>query len=52
MEEKISSGSEVIDNLLDGGYNKVVTIIYGPAASGKTTLAFLLIQKMDFQLRG
>jgi len=41
MEEKISSGSEVIDNLLDGGYDKIVTIIYGPAASGKTTLAML-----------
>ena len=41
MEEKISSGSEIIDKLLDGGYNKVVTTIYGPAASGKTTLAML-----------
>lgn len=41
MEEKISSGSEIIDKLLDGGYDKVVTIIYGPAASGKTTLAML-----------
>ena len=66
MEEKISSGSETIDELLDGGYNKVVTTIYGPAASGKTTLAmlaaiqqakqgknlFLLTLKMVFQLRG
>ncbi|MBU4493434.1 MAG: DNA repair and recombination protein RadB [Nanoarchaeota archaeon] len=41
MEEKISSGSEIIDELLDGGYDKVVTTIYGPAASGKTTLALL-----------
>jgi len=41
MEENISSGSEIIDKLLDGGYDKVVTIIYGPAASGKTTLAML-----------
>ncbi|MBA3064080.1 DNA repair and recombination protein RadB [Candidatus Woesearchaeota archaeon] len=41
MEEKISSGSEIIDKLLDGGYNKVVTTIYGPAASGKTTLVML-----------
>jgi len=41
MEEKISSGSEIIDKLLDGGYNKVVTTIYGPAASGKTTMAML-----------
>jgi len=41
MEEKISSGSEIIDELLDGGYNKVVTTIYGPAASGKTTMAML-----------
>ena len=43
MKEKISSGSEIIDELLDGGYNKVVTIIYGPAASGKTTLAMLAV---------
>ncbi len=41
MEEKIGSGSEIIDKLLDGGYNKIVTTIYGPAASGKTTLAML-----------
>ncbi|MBU1204731.1 MAG: DNA repair and recombination protein RadB [Nanoarchaeota archaeon] len=41
MVEKMSSGSEIIDELLDGGYDKVVTTIYGPAASGKTTLVML-----------
>jgi len=40
MEEKVSSGCEVIDEII-GGYKPVINIIYGPAASGKTTLAML-----------
>ncbi len=40
MEEKISSGCEVVDELING-YKPVINIIYGPAASGKTTLAML-----------
>jgi len=36
----ISSGNIDLDNFLNNGY-KDVTIIYGPAASGKTTLALL-----------
>ncbi|MDD5086324.1 MAG: DNA repair and recombination protein RadB [Candidatus Nanoarchaeia archaeon] len=40
MEEKISSGCEVVDDLVEG-YKPVINIIYGPAASGKTTLAML-----------
>ena len=41
--EKVSSGSDVIDELLHGGYEKgIVTTIYGPAGSGKTNLCILL----------
>ncbi len=37
MENKVTSGSEVIDKLLNGGYEKdIITCIYGPAGSGKT----------------
>ena len=40
--KRISSGSDVIDKLLEGGYEKdILTTIYGPAASGKTTAAML-----------
>ena len=39
---KISSGSRVLDNLLDGGYSAgMLNTIYGPAASGKTTCCLL-----------
>jgi len=39
---RITSGSEVIDKLLDGGYeNDILTTIYGPAGSGKTTMALM-----------
>jgi DNA repair protein RadB len=39
---KFSAGCEVMDSLLEGGYPKgVVTTIYGPAASGKTTACML-----------
>ncbi len=42
MDEKVSSGSPVIDRLLDGGYeNDVITSIYGPAGTGKTTACLL-----------
>lgn len=38
----ISSGSIVVDDLLDGGFDKdKVCCVYGVAASGKTTLAML-----------
>ena len=40
--EKITSGSKVIDELLEGGYEKdVMTTIFGPAGSGKTTMCLL-----------
>jgi len=44
MEEnnKIPTGSKVLDIMLDGGYeNDVITTIYGPAGSGKTVLCLL-----------
>ncbi len=40
--EKISTGSDVFDKLLDGGYeDDIVTTIYGPAGSGKTLVCLL-----------
>ena len=40
--EKISSGTKILDVLLEGGYEKdAITAIYGPAGSGKTNLLLL-----------
>lgn len=42
METKISTGSDVLDWLLEGGFEKeVITTIYGPAGSGKTNICLL-----------
>lgn len=42
MENKVTSGSEVIDKLLNGGYEKdIINCVYGPAGSGKTLLCLL-----------
>lgn len=42
METKISTGTEVLDWLLEGGYEKsVITTIYGPAGVGKTNFCLL-----------
>jgi DNA repair protein RadB len=39
---KISSGSQLIDEFLEGGYeDEVITTVFGPAGSGKTTFALL-----------
>ncbi|MBS3136700.1 DNA repair and recombination protein RadB [Candidatus Woesearchaeota archaeon] len=39
---KISSGSDAFDSFLEGGYEKdIVTTLYGPPGSGKTTLCML-----------
>ncbi len=39
---RIASGSEILDRLLEGGYERdVITTIYGPAGSGKTLLCML-----------
>lgn len=44
METKISSGTAVMDWLLEGGYDKgIITTVYGPAGSGKTNLLLLCI---------
>ncbi|MDO8480878.1 MAG: DNA repair and recombination protein RadB [Nanoarchaeota archaeon] len=42
MDTKVSSGSEVFDELLEGGYERdMLTTLYGPGGSGKTTLCML-----------
>ncbi|MBN2454147.1 DNA repair and recombination protein RadB [Candidatus Woesearchaeota archaeon] len=42
MDEKVQTGSAVFDELLEGGYEKgVLTTIYGPPGSGKTTTCLL-----------
>jgi DNA repair protein RadB len=44
---KISTGSPILDNLLEGGYEKdIITTIYGPAGSGKTLLCLLSLLKI------
>ena len=44
---KISAGSPILDNLLEGGYEKeIITTIYGPAGSGKTLLCLLSLLKI------
>ncbi len=40
--ERVSSGSKIIDDLLDGGFEKgVISTLYGEAGSGKTNIALL-----------
>lgn len=42
MDTKISSGTEVFDTFLQGGYDRdVITTIYGPGGVGKTCLCTL-----------
>ncbi|MBI3026846.1 DNA repair and recombination protein RadB [Candidatus Woesearchaeota archaeon] len=41
-DNKLPSGSRILDVMLEGGYEKdIVTTIYGPAGSGKTVLCLL-----------
>jgi len=41
-DARITTGSKVLDSMLNGGYEKdVITTIYGPAGSGKTVLCLL-----------
>jgi DNA repair protein RadB len=40
--DRLPTGSKILDNILDGGYEKdIITTIYGPAGSGKTNLCIL-----------
>jgi len=42
MDQKVSSGSKVIDSLLNGGFEKeVISTIYGGSGAGKTNVALL-----------
>ena len=42
LNERLPTGSKVLDILLNGGYEKdIITTIYGPAGSGKTVLCLL-----------
>ncbi len=42
MEERISTGTDVLDRLLEGGYETdAITTISGPAGAGKTNLVLL-----------
>ena len=46
MEEdnRIPTGSKILDFMIEGGYEKdVITTIYGPAGSGKTVLCLLCL---------
>ncbi|MEK6943223.1 MAG: DNA repair and recombination protein RadB [Nanoarchaeota archaeon] len=41
-DNRIPTGSRILDTMLEGGYEKdVITTIYGPAGSGKTCLCIL-----------
>jgi DNA repair protein RadB len=43
-ESRISTGTDAIDWLLDGGYeSEVLTTIYGPAGSGKTNICLACV---------
>jgi len=42
FDNKIPTGSKILDAMLNGGYEKdTITTIYGPAGSGKTVLCLL-----------
>ena len=42
LNNKIPTGSKILNEMLDGGYEKdAITTIYGPAGSGKTVLCIL-----------
>lgn len=42
LENRIPTGSKILNEMLDGGYEKdAITTIYGPAGSGKTVLCIL-----------
>jgi len=47
FDMKIETGSSLLNDLLEGGYEKdIITTIYGPAGSGKTLLCLLTLLKI------
>ncbi len=51
MKNNTTSGNEVLDNLLHGGFEKdIVTTIYGPSGSGKTN--FCISAVLDIAKKG
>ena len=41
-DSKLATGSKILDEMLNGGYEKdIITTIYGPAGAGKTVLCIL-----------
>jgi DNA repair protein RadB len=41
-QDKIPTGSKILDDMLEGGYEQdIVTTVYGPAGAGKTILCIL-----------
>ena len=48
LENKIPTGSKILNEMLNGGYEKdAITTIYGPAGSGKTVLCILCAMKIS-----
>jgi len=46
-ENRIPTGSKILDSMLEGGYEKdAITTIYGPAGAGKTVLCLLAAMTM------
>jgi len=42
MLDKLSTGSQILDSLLNGGFEKgIITTLYGPAGSGKSNICML-----------
>jgi DNA repair protein RadB len=47
-ENRINTGSRILDIMLEGGYEKdAITTIYGPAGSGKTVICLLAAMTMS-----
>jgi len=46
MEEKIATGSQILDNFIGGYESGTITTIYGPAGSGKTNICILALIRM------
>jgi len=48
VDNKIPTGSKILDAMLEGGYEKdAITTIYGPAGAGKTILCLLTAMTMS-----